>query len=238
LKHLHRRFYLASVLLAYIPLSPILFYLGRSKSESYSRIVRVRKRIASWSSFIAGISYKIRYDKKIDWSRNYIIVANHTSNLDITAVMKSCPTDFSFIGKDELLENPVTGFFFRTVDIPVNRSSKISSFRAFKRAQEYLLQGKSIAIFPEGGIDDNYPPQLQDFKNGGFKLAADLNIPILPIVIEDAWKIHWDDATKFGSKPGSVRVHVLEPLETAQLNLNADELRIKVQDLFLQHLKF
>src|SRR5690606_2866029 len=110
--------------------------------------------------------------------------------------------------------------------------------RAFKRAQEYLLQGKSIAIFPEGGIDDNYPPQLQDFKNGGFKLAADLNIPILPIVIEDAWKIHWDDATKFGSKPGSVRVHVLEPLETAQLNLNADELRIKVQDLFLQHLKF
>jgi len=218
-------------------MSPILLYLGRNKSDSYSRIVRVRKVIANISSFLARISYKIRYEKEIDWSRNYIIVANHTSNLDIVAIMKSCHTDFSFIGKDELLNNPVTGFFFRTVDIPINRSSKISSFKAFKRAKEYLLQGKSIAIFPEGGIDDNFPPELQEFKNGGFKLATDLNIPILPIVIEDAWKIHWDDATKYGSKPGSVNVHVLEPLETAQLNLNADELRIKVQELFIKHLK-
>jgi len=228
---------LASVLLTYLPLSPVLFYLGRRKSKSYSRIIGVRRRIASISSSLAGISYRIRYDEEIDWSKTFIIVANHTSNLDIVAIMKACPTDFSFIGKDDLLKNPVTGFFFRTVDIPVNRASKMSSFRAFNRAKEYLLEGKSIAMFPEGGINDTFPPELQEFKNGGFKLASDLNIPILPVIIEDAWKIHWDDAKAFGSKPGTIHVHVLKPIEASALKLNSDELRLRVQDLFKQNLE-
>lgn len=184
--------------------------------------------MAIWSSFASGISFKIVYERKIDWSKPYIIVANHTSNLDIAALMMLCPGNFSFIGKEELLDNPVTGYFFKTVDIPVRRSSKISSFRAFKRAEEYLMAGKSVAIFPEGGIADEYPPRLQEFKNGGFKLAIDLNIPILPVVIEDAWKIHWDDGKKFGSSPGSVHMHVLDPVDPGQFSDSVDELRNRV----------
>lgn len=233
---MHRNIYLALVLLTFILTWPILHFLGKSSSKNYNRIAGMRRTIACLSSSMSGIFYKIRYDKEIDWNRNYIIVANHTSNLDITAVMKSCLTAFSFIGKDELLKNPVTGFFFRTIDIPVNRSSKVSSFRAFKRAQEYLLSGKSIAIFPEGGINDSFPPKLQVFKNGGFKLATDLNIPILPIVIEDAWKIHWDDAKKYGSKPGVVHIHVLEPIETNRHNISADDLRDITYGLFKNNL--
>lgn len=194
--------------------------------------MRLRRVIALFSSAAAGISYKVKADQPIDWSRNYIICANHTSNLDITALMKVCKSDFSFMGKDELLHNPVTGFFFRTIDIPVNRSSKISAYKAFKRAEGYLNEGKSIAIFPEGGISDEYPPKLQTFKNGLFKLAIDLNVSILPVIIEDAWKIHWDDGAKYGTKPGRVNVHVLKPIETAGLNLTAEELHDMVYKLY------
>src|SRR5690606_41325134 len=49
----------------------------------------------------------------IYWSRNCIVMANHSSILDITAVLKACPTPLSFMGKVELLNNPVTGFFFK-----------------------------------------------------------------------------------------------------------------------------
>jgi hypothetical protein len=38
------------------------------------------------------------------------------------------------MGKQELEDGLVTGLFFRTVDIAVNRESKMSSFRAFKKA--------------------------------------------------------------------------------------------------------
>lgn len=236
MKHWHRNIYLAFVLLFFIPCWPVLYFLGKNNIKNYSPIGRLRRIIASMASTFSGITYKVTYQKPIDWNRNYIICANHTSNLDITAVMKACPIDFSFIGKDELLNNPVTGFFFRNIDIPVNRSSKMSSFRAFKKAHEYLNQGKSIAVFPEGGIADIYPPQLQSFKSGGFKLAIELNIPVLPIVIEDAWEIYWDDAKIYGSKPGRVNIKVLAPLEPILVDRNADALRDMTFELFKKQL--
>jgi len=232
MKHLHRIFYLASVLIFFILAWPFLYILGKDSSANYSALVRLRRKIALLASGVAGIRYKVRADQAVDWSRNYIICANHTSNLDITALMKVCRSDFSFMGKEELLDNPVTGFFFRTIDIPVNRSNKISAYKAFKRAGEYLSEGKSIAIFPEGGIVDDYPPRLQTFKNGVFKLATDLKIPILPIIIEDAWKIYWDDGAEYGSKPGIVNVHVLKPIEINSPDLTAEELNDQIYKLY------
>jgi 1-acyl-sn-glycerol-3-phosphate acyltransferase len=232
MKHLHRYFYLAVVIFLFILVWPFLYFLGKNSSKNFSSLVRIRRMIALLSSSVAGISYKVKNDQPIDWSRNYIICANHASNLDITALMKVCKTDFSFMGKDELLLNPVTGFFFRTIDIPVNRTSKISAFKAFKRAEKYLNEGKSIAIFPEGGIADEYPPKLQTFKNGVFKLAMDLNIPILPIIIEDAWRLHWDDGVKYGSRPGKINIRVLKPIETSDSDMSPDELHAMVYKLY------
>src|SRR5690606_16060875 len=121
-------------------------------------------------------------------NRTYVLCPNHTSILDITILTYLCDTPISFIGKDELLKNPVTRIFFKSIDIPVNRDSKISSFKAYKRASLYLQEGKSVVVFPEGKIDDGFPPTLHPFKSGAFKMATENNIPILPIVIQDAWK--------------------------------------------------
>jgi len=172
----------------------------------------------------------------IDWSTPCIICANHTSNLDITAMVLLCPVDFSFMGKIELLDNPVTGLFFRTIDIPLNRRSNISAFKAFKRADSNLRNGRSMVIFPEGHIGEEFPPHLYGFKNGPFKLAIDTKVPIVPVVIHNAWKIFWDDAKQFGSRPGTVVVDVLAPIETSHLQLEqADQLRDEVHALIKKH---
>lgn len=236
MKHVHRSLYYVAVFLIFIPFWPILFILRKKSDKYYSTFVNIRKKIALTASSLVGFKYQIHWEEEVDWSRNYIICANHTSNLDITAMINVCQHDFSFIGKDELLANPVTGLFFRTIDIPIKRTSKMSSFRAFRRAQEYLGEGKSIVIFPEGGIGEDYPPVLDPFKNGVFKLAVDLNLPILPVVIEDAWKVFWDDGAKKGSKPGTVHIRVLKPIEGEDLTKGANELRDKVYDLFKRNL--
>jgi len=236
MKHVHRNLYLVAVFIVFLPFWPLLFFLKKKSHEHYSTFVKIRKWIALAASSLVGFRYKVKWDAEVDWSRNYIICANHTSNLDITALINVCKNDFSFIGKDELLNNPVTGLFFRTIDIPVNRSSKISSFRAFKRAEKYLQENKSIVIFPEGGIGDEYPPTLYPFKNGVFKLATDLNLPILPVVIEDAWKLFWDDGSKKGSKPGKINIHVLKPVEGEDLNRDVNDLRDHVYKLFRKNL--
>lgn len=204
---------------------PVLYLIRRTDSRRYARLVRMRRRIALTGSYLSGVFYQVKKQEEIDWSRTYLICANHTSNLDITAIMYACKNDFSFMGKQELLDNPVTGFFFKTVDIPVDRNSKMSAFRAFKKAQTYLEEKRSVVIFPEGGISDTFPPTLDAFKNGAFKLALEMQVPILPVVIENAWDILWDDGRARGSRPGIVRMHLLAPVETRHYKGDADALR-------------
>lgn len=136
------------------------------------------------------------------------------------------------MGKEELLKNYVTGIYFRSVDIPVNRESKISAFRAFKKAEESLKEGKTVVIFPEGMISNDYPPVLQEFKNGPFRLAIEQGVSILPVTIENNWNLMWDDGMKYGSSPGICDICVHAPIETLGMTSDdADELKSRVHQI-------
>lgn len=212
LKKIHRLLYFISVLFFFSLSFPILYFLSKNPIKHYSSIVWFRKWISILSVHLVGIRFKIHYEEPVDWSIPYIICPNHTSILDITALTYLCPQEFSFVGKVELLKNPVTRIFFKSIDIPVNRTSKISAFKAFKRATELLKEGKSVVIFPEGKIDEEYPPKLHSFKAGAFKMALENHTPILPVVIHNAWEILFDDGARFGSKPGVIHISVLKPI--------------------------
>jgi 1-acyl-sn-glycerol-3-phosphate acyltransferase len=198
----------------------------------------IRRTWGFVSSLLVGILYNFEYAEPIDWKRTYIICPNHTSNLDITAMTIMVKNNnHCFMGKEALLNNMVTRLFFKTVDIPVNRDSKMSSYRAFKKASEVLAEGQSVIIFPEGRIPDEYPPQLNDFKNGPFRMAIDLKVPIIPVSSIDTWKVLWDTGLDHGSKPGICHIFVHKPVETAHLTVDdADALRDQVYRIIKQKL--
>lgn len=190
------------------------------------------------SSILAGFVYRYRVEGAVDWSKTYIICANHTSNLDIPVVTLAVKANFAFMGKDELLENPLLKLFFQTIDIPLNRDSKISAFRAFKRGEEYLKQGISLVIFPEGKIGDEYPPVMHEFKNGPFRLAVEQQIPIIPVSIINVWKKMWDDGSKYGTRPGICDICIHQPIDTKGLTLDdAEELKEKVYKIIQSQLE-
>ena len=242
LRRIHRILYLLLVLFFFLLCYPFLFFFTKNPTKYYNQIVFCRKWISVLATYAVGIRFDISYDEDIDWSKGYVICPNHTSILDITALTYLCPQPFSFIGKVELLQNPVTRTFFKSIDITVDRASRISAYKAFKQADQRLKEHKSLVIFPEGKIDDEYPPQLHAFKAGSFRLAVDNKIPILPIVILDAWKILWDGGEKYGSRPGKIHIKVLKPIPTADLTqVEAEELQNKVfatmQDCWLRYNK-
>jgi len=178
------------------------------------------------SATLSGILYRFTYEQEIDWSKNYIICGNHTSNLDITALILLVKKNIVFMGKEELLNNLVTRIYFKTIDIPVKRDSKMSAFRAFKKAGESVKAGRNLVIFPEGMISEHYPPVLQPFKNGPFKLAIEQSVPILPITICNNWELMWDDGAKYGSKPGICDIYIHAPIDTSgMLHSDAENLR-------------
>lgn len=232
LKHTHRLYSITVILLLSALFYPF-YYLAAKSPKGYGTLNQLRKVNSILSSWLTGIFFKFTYEQPLDRNRTYIYCANHASSLDIMVFCILARGKFHFMGKDELRSNPVLKIFFNTIDISVDRKSKISAFRAFKRAGETLEKGWSLIIFPEGGIDGvHYPPVLHPFKNGPFRLAIEKNIPVVAVSLTDVWKKMWDDGSKYGSTPGICDIYIHKPVDTTGLTIaDADFLKDRIFNL-------
>ena len=236
-KSIHLYYFQVWLGLLFSSLYPVIYYFSRSPVKFHA-MNRMRWVFSYFSSILSGFLFRFSFEEKVDWSKQYIICANHTSNLDITAIILLLKRNYVFFGKEELLHNFVTGIYFRTIDIPVNRESKISAFRAFKKAEEKLKEGKSVVIFPEGMISNHYPPVLQPFKNGPFRLAIEQGVQILPVTICNNWNLMWDDGKRYGTRPGICDIAVHAPIDTTNLTADdADDLKNKVFEIINKKLE-
>lgn len=232
LRQIHRIYVLFVIFLFFAIFYPFYFVVAK-KPAWYGFLNQMRALNSLLCSVFTGIFFRFHFEEPLDNTKHYIFCGNHTSYLDIMIFCLLGKGKFSFMGKDELLKNPVLKIFFNTIDIPVNRDSKISAYRAFKRAGDNLKQGMSLMIFPEGGINEGaYPPVLAPFKNGPFRLAIDTQTDIVAVSVADAWKKLWDDGAKHGSRPGICDIYVHAPVSTDGLIADdADELRDRIFDL-------
>jgi 1-acyl-sn-glycerol-3-phosphate acyltransferase len=143
---------------------------------------------------------------------SHIIIANHRSYLDIILMYSVLPKQpFVFLGKSEILSYPIIRTYFRNLNIPVFRDNVNKAGKSYKLAEKALREGWSIVIFPEGRIPDNQSPIMIPFKDGAFKLAKSLNVPIVPITFTNNFKLFSDLTEIFGSaRPGISRVYIHE----------------------------
>lgn len=140
----------------------------------------------------------------------FIIVANHSSYLDIFLLPSILPRHpFAFLGKAEILRYPIVRTYFKALNIPVYRKDKSKAGQAFVQAKKAIEAGWSIVIFPEGTISEVNIPQLLPFKNGAFRLAKDLKVPILPLTFTQNFHLFSDPTIILGpAHPGVVEVYV------------------------------
>ncbi|HYF70182.1 MAG TPA: lysophospholipid acyltransferase family protein [Ohtaekwangia sp.] len=141
-------------------------------------------------ALFAGVflPFKIVYRAKPDRTKQYIFCANHFSYLDIpTMGLNDHPT--IFVGKSEMATIPLFGYMYRKLHITVNRASLKSKINTLKLSREAIEAGKSLVIFPEGGIITAKDPIMGRFKDGAFRIAIDKQIPIVPVTIPYNWII-------------------------------------------------
>jgi len=119
------------------------------------------------------------------------------------------------------------GYMFRKLHIPVDRDSKVAAAKAFLQMKKALLEGRSLIIFPEGGIFSENPPQMVDFKDGAFKLAIETNTPIVPISLKWAWKVLPDNG-KINLSWHKMESIIHQPIDTQNLSI-ADLPQLKQQ---------
>ncbi|MEP3208416.1 MAG: lysophospholipid acyltransferase family protein [Maribacter sp.] len=181
-----------------------------------------------------GCPPKIVREQKLEADKSYMLVANHTSMLDIMLMLRVSRNPFVFVGKKELSKIPVFGFFYKRVCIMVDRDNTRSRTGVYRRAQRRLNKGLSICIFPEGGVPEEHIV-LDSFKDGAFKMAIAHNIPVVPMTFYDS-KNRFSFTFLSGS-PGKLRAKVHSFFETGLLDEDdKGTLREEVREVILNEL--
>jgi len=169
-----------------------------------------------WARYLlvaAGIRWKVLGSENIPPEGGFIIVANHSSALDILLIYQIIPRPFHFLAKIEHSRTPLFGVMFGHTHIPLDRNNFIQSAKAMNKASEDLKQGIPIVIFPEGTMNKT-PGTLLPFKTGAFKLASESGVPIVPVAFPDhpvllprIYEIFYP-----GGGPGLSRVYIGRPI--------------------------
>ncbi|MDF0714722.1 lysophospholipid acyltransferase family protein [Muricauda sp. 334s03] len=171
-------------------------------------------------------------EQRMEKGKSYMLVANHTSMLDIMLMLHLSKNPFVFVGKKELVKIPIFGFFYKRVCIMVDRDSVRSRTGVYRRAQRRLDQGLSICIFPEGGVPEE-DVILDKFKDGAFKMAIAHKIPVVPMTFLDNKKRF--SFTFFSGGPGRIRAIVHPFFETGILSASdTSTLREEVRQVILK----
>ncbi len=158
----------------------------------------------------------------------YILISNHASYLDIFFMYSIFPQHpFLFLGKGEILSYPIVRTYFKALNIAVHRKDRGSAAKSFIQARKEAEKGWSIVIFPEGGIPDDHNPKMMAFKDGAFKLAKSLSLPIVPITFTNHFKLFSDPTQLLGpARPGISRVYIHPHVSTEEYaDLSVKELK-------------
>ncbi|MBI2027863.1 MAG: 1-acyl-sn-glycerol-3-phosphate acyltransferase [Deltaproteobacteria bacterium] len=141
-----------------------------------------------------------------------IFIGNHQSMLDLFIFPALLPNKTFGIGKKELLRYPFLGWIVAlTGQVTVDRSNHFRAMRSMQKVNDRIKKkGYSVFLCPEG--TRSYTAKLLPFKKGAFYLAMQTRLPIVPIVVLNAYQFLPKGTLNL--KSGIIEVHVLEPIST------------------------
>jgi 1-acyl-sn-glycerol-3-phosphate acyltransferase len=133
----------------------------------------------------------------------FVVMSNHASLLDVPVLLLTVPHTLRMVTKAELMRIPIWGrAMMRSGFIPIDRRDRARAIAQLETAKALLARGVSVWISPEGTRSRD--GALQPFKKGGFHLAMDLGLPILPA---------WIEGTHAALRPDSFLVNLDTPIE-------------------------
>lgn len=157
-----------------------------------------------------GMQVRAHGISRLDPRMPYVFMANHQSHVDIVALFVALPVDIGFLAKKELRRVPfLAQAMVAGGHVFIDRRRHESAVHSLAAAADEVRKGTSLVIFPEGtrGASET----IQPFKTGGFHLARQAGVPIVPVGLRGTRDIMHREALTI--RPGSVEVHVGEPVD-------------------------
>ncbi len=158
--------------------------------------------------------------ERLNGLKGAILMCNHQSNLDPPLLIGLSRGPVRFVAKHSLFWVPLFGQAAWVVGmIPVNRGRRDKAIASLQRAAVRIQEGRVVLVFPEGSRSST--EEMLPFKKGGFMLALQAGVPIIPIGIAGTGQIlppGWT-AIRFGP----IAVSVGEPIMTAHMDITHRE---------------
>lgn len=180
-----------------------------------------KKKMMPWvhrvaARFMSSVLYTNPFVKKTlinevgeTFEKPAIIIANHTSFLDILA-MNMVHSKIIFLVNDWVYNSPVLKLAMKlTGSYPVSEGIE----NGLEHLKQKIAQGYSLIVFPEGSR--SYTHKINRFHKGAFYLAQEFNLDIVPVIIHGNSEVL--PKGDFVIRNGSITIRILD--------------RIKVEDI-------
>jgi 1-acyl-sn-glycerol-3-phosphate acyltransferase len=143
------------------------------------------RRLDEWSRAIvsrAAIRLEVRGAELAAPGESFVLMSNHQSLYDIPVIYQALRRRIRMVAKQELFKVPIWGRAMQRAGfIALDRGNRERSREALSASVGQLQQGTSVWIAPEGTRSKT--GELGTFRKGGFHLALQSGVRILPITI-------------------------------------------------------
>ena len=173
--------------------------------------------------------------EKVPTDRRFLLVCNHTNDSDPIILLYAMPkSQLAFISKRENSTMFVIGpMMHKLLCQMINRENDREALKTILRCIQIIKEDKaSIAVFPEGGIDDD--GLLHHFKPGVFKIAQKTGVPVVVCTLKNTKQVV-HNILKL--KPSYVELNVLQTIEPEEFKgITTVELAHRCHDLMAKDL--
>ena len=205
--------------------------LTMSRQEAVNTTVA---SIGDLGTKFAGLDIAVKGKHNLEDYRPAVFCFNHQSSADFFILSKLLRKDVTAVAKKELEMSPMGPLFKTFGAIFIDRSNKEKAIKSLKHAAEVIKGGMSVAIAPEGTRSGS--KELGTFKKGAFHLAMNAGVPIIPVVIKNAYLALPKGSSVF--KPTHIEVVVLDPVDTSEWKPKYVEKYVEeVRNLFVKELE-
>jgi 1-acyl-sn-glycerol-3-phosphate acyltransferase len=175
----------------------------------------------SWCLCRANLtSVRIRGRHHARPRQSYVIMSNHQSHFDILAFYGHWGRQFRWVMKHELRKVPGLGWGCAAIGhIFIDRSDRARAVASLEAAKGRLANGVSVMFFPEGTRSAN--GRMGELKKGGFMMALEMGLPILPVSISGSR--HVLPSKALWLLPGRIEITVHEPVDVSGYSLERRE---------------
>ena len=210
---------------------PVFIVAGMFGNIGRRKIINGYNKIwaRTWRK-LTGLQYHIFGLEKIDASKSYMFVINHTSITDAVLLSEAMKNVYAPLAKKEIADIPILGFLIKFLAVYVDRSGKQSRLESIQRLEKLAGKGLSIVIFPEGTRNTNPKVPLAPFHKGAFKIAIEMQMPIVPLVFIGARDLFNNE--KLPLKPCKFECYYANPISTKGLDeTDMEDLKNRVFNL-------